>query len=184
MAPDPWPLPEALRVAREVLTGERSVIEGSIELARYAHRMVPDWRTDPDFVIFGAVSSETDHLPFGQVRSRWSPAALAKADAQIEAISERYRTKVRDACANVVARFGVPAGIVKRFVRKFPEGGRHLYSIRRRSDGLFQAYDENLYSGTSQRYEVEDQAISGLFGDIATAEAELLRLRPDIEPEP
>ena len=78
MASDPWPFPDALRVAREVLTDERGVIEGSIELAGYAHRMVADWRTDPDFVIFGAISSETDHLPFRQVAHSMVPGSLGQ----------------------------------------------------------------------------------------------------------
>jgi hypothetical protein len=109
MAPDnpmPWPFPEALNVAREVLAGERSVIEGSVLLAGYAHNIVPDWRIDPDFVIFGALASETDHLPFGQVRDQWSSAGLAKADVEIAAISENYRENVLRACANLIARFG------------------------------------------------------------------------------
>jgi len=104
--PPPWPFLDALAVARQILAGERGLIEGSIDLARYAHSMVPDWRIDPDFVIFGALASETDHLPFGEVRNRWSPAALVKADAEIEKITEAYRTKVQTACANLLARFG------------------------------------------------------------------------------
>lgn len=104
--PPPWPFLDALTVAREVLAGERTVIEGSIFLARYAHGMVPDWASDPDFRIFGALASETDDLPFGEVRSRWSAAALAKADAKIERITEAYRTQVLGACANLIVRFG------------------------------------------------------------------------------
>lgn len=104
--PPPWPFLDALVVAREVLAGERSVIEGSIVLARYAHDMVPDWALDPDFRIFGALASETDDLPFGEVRSRWSSASLAKADAKIERITEEYRTEVLRACANLIVRFG------------------------------------------------------------------------------
>lgn len=104
--PLPWPLPDALIVAREVLAGERGVFEGSVALARYARDIVPDWRSDPDFVIFGALASETDHLPFGEVRARWSSIGLAKADLEIAAITEAYRTKVLNACANLIARFG------------------------------------------------------------------------------
>jgi hypothetical protein len=74
--------------------------------------------------------------------------------------------------------------IVKRFVQKFAQGGRSCCSIRRRSDGLFQACHNDLYSGIGQSYDVEYEAISGLFADTATAEAELLGLRPNLEPEP
>ena len=70
---------------------------------------------------------------------------------------------------------------VKRFVRTFVEGGRTHYSIRRRADGLFQAYHDDPYLGINQPYQFEDKAISGLFADVATAQAELLRLHPDLE---
>jgi hypothetical protein len=73
--------------------------------------------------------------------------------------------------------------IVKRFVLKFAEGGRSHYSIRRRPDGLFQAYHDDLYKGIGQSYDVEYEPISGLFADMATAETELLRLQPNLEPE-
>jgi hypothetical protein len=103
--PTVWPLRDALRTARAVLGGEMGVIEGSIALARYAHGVVPEWSADPDFVVFGALASGTDHLPFGEVRSLWSASALARADEEIEAITNSYRASVRRACENVIARF-------------------------------------------------------------------------------
>jgi hypothetical protein len=101
-----WPLRDALRTARAVLDGELDIVEGSIKLAAAAHSAIPDWRTDPDFVVFGVIASQIDHLPFGAIRDRWSDAALANADAEIEAITESNRDKVRQACQNVIARFG------------------------------------------------------------------------------
>lgn len=100
-----WPLRDALNMARSVLNNEIGIIEGCIALARFAHEVVPNWSSDPDFVVFGVIASDTDHLPFGQVRDRWSSAGLAKADAEIEAITERHRVEVRQACENVIARF-------------------------------------------------------------------------------
>jgi Protein of unknown function (DUF2489) len=104
--PRNWPLRDALRTADAVLANELGVIEGSIKLASYAHSVVADWRVDPDFVVFCVIASETAHLPFGAVRDRWSATALAKAEAEIEAITQSYRAKVRQACENVIARFG------------------------------------------------------------------------------
>lgn len=128
--PLPWPIPDALAVAREMLNGTVSVIDGSVALAQYAHRMVPDWRSDPDFLIFGAISSETDHLPLGQVRSRWSSSALAKADAKIAAISEAHRTRVLQACTSLIARFGTekPTGF-RRVTLYRPVGSKELELI-------------------------------------------------------
>jgi len=104
--PSMWPLRDALRTAHAVLDNELGIIEGSIKLAGYAHHVVADWRLDPDFVIFGLIASETDHLPCGAVRDRWSAAALANADAEIEVITQGNRAKARQACESVIARFG------------------------------------------------------------------------------
>lgn len=101
-----WPLRDALRAAHAILDNELGIIEGCIELAWYAHSVVADDRTDPDFVVFLVIASDTGHLPFGAVRDLWSAAALAKADAEIEAITQRNRDRVRLACENVINRFG------------------------------------------------------------------------------
>jgi hypothetical protein len=69
---------------------------------------------------------------------------------------------------------------VKRFVKKFA-GSRSHYSIRRRDDGLFQIYRDDLFLGISQPYEFDDQSISGLYADVDGAQAELFRLHPDLE---
>jgi hypothetical protein len=102
----PWPLRDALITALAVLDNKLGIIEGSRELAKYAHSVVADWRTDPDLVVFGALASETDHLPFSTVRDRWSAEGLAKADAEIDAITRRNHDKVRRECENLIARFG------------------------------------------------------------------------------
>jgi hypothetical protein len=91
-----WPLRDALRTAHAVLDGKMGVIEGCIALASYAHDVVPDWRVDADLVIFGAIASDTDHLPFGEVRSPWGQAALARADEEIEAICKTRNERVRE----------------------------------------------------------------------------------------
>jgi hypothetical protein len=70
---------------------------------------------------------------------------------------------------------------VKRFIRRHSEGGRSHYSIRRRDDGLFQVYHDDLYLGINRPYQFEDKAISGLFADLEGAQAELLSLHPDVE---
>jgi hypothetical protein len=72
---------------------------------------------------------------------------------------------------------------VKRFVRIFAEGGRSHYSVRRRSDGLFQVYHDDPYARIQQPYQFEDEPISGIFADLEGAEAELLRMRPDVQAE-
>lgn len=94
-----------LETARAILAGEIDVIEGSIRLARLAHDVVPNSVLDPDFVVFGALSSETDHLPTGSARQYWSPAALAAADVDIARITESAKPDVLRACQSIIERF-------------------------------------------------------------------------------
>jgi hypothetical protein len=95
----------AVETAKKVLSGEIGIVEGSIRLSQLAHAVVPSWAEDADFVVFGALSSETDHLPTGSARQYWSAAALAEADAQIARIENDAREDVLRACSNVVERF-------------------------------------------------------------------------------
>jgi hypothetical protein len=105
---------EAVRIARAIIAGRTGVLEGCIPLASIAHEVVPDWRVDRDFVIFGGVASEIDALPFGPVRERWSSAALAKADIEIARYTLVVQERVLGACRNIVERFDSqrPAGAV------------------------------------------------------------------------
>jgi hypothetical protein len=103
--PSAWARSEAVRRARAVLSGELGVLEGCIPLASIAHDVVADWRSDPDFVVFGAVASETDELPLGEARAQWSAAALARADVEIDRYTREVKDGVLAACLNVVKRF-------------------------------------------------------------------------------
>jgi hypothetical protein len=47
----PWPIAQALLVSRHLLDGGLGVFDGCIALDGYAHKVVPDWRVDPDFCI-------------------------------------------------------------------------------------------------------------------------------------
>jgi hypothetical protein len=73
---------------------------------------------------------------------------------------------------------------VKRFVMRFGASGGTHYSIRRRSDGLFQVYHDDPYVGIKQSYEFHDQQWGGLFDTAEAAAKELLRLLPGLEVTP
>jgi hypothetical protein len=66
------------------------------------------------------------------------------------------------------------AVVVKRLVGGL--NGQARYSIRRHPNGSFQAFHDNPYEGTNQGYENNDLPLTGLFADVETAEAELLRM--------
>jgi hypothetical protein len=70
---------------------------------------------------------------------------------------------------------------VKRLVFRSGTAGETHYSIRRRSDGLFQVYHDDPYRGINQPYEFHDEQWGGLFDSAEAAEKELLRLRPGLE---
>jgi hypothetical protein len=103
---------EAVRVARAILSGDIGVLDGCIPLAALAHKVVSDWRVDPDFVVFGGIASEADALPLGKVRAQWSSAALAKADVEIARYTQLVKEQVLSACRNVVERFEAPRAAV------------------------------------------------------------------------
>jgi len=100
-----WARSEAVRNARAILAGELGVLEGCIPLASLAHGVVPNWVVDPDFVVFGSLASEIDHLPFGSVRSQWSTDALARADVEIEKLTRAVQAEVLAACRNIIGRY-------------------------------------------------------------------------------
>jgi len=96
----------AVDTAHAILREEIGVIDGARRLSSLAHRLVDDWRVDPDFLVFGALDTETDHLPVGAQRALWDPAALVDKDAMVARIEAVARADVEMACRNVIARFG------------------------------------------------------------------------------
>jgi len=67
----------------------------------------------------------------------------------------------------------VSADVVKRFVGGY--SGQERYSIRKHSNGSFQAFHDNPYEGIGQGYE-GDLPLTGLYADATSTEAELVRL--------
>ena len=97
---------KAVAIAKGVLGGHIGIIDGCRQLSTLGHEVVPDWRVDDDFVVFGALDSETDHLPIGEPRRLWDPVALAQKDVEIKRFETRVREDVFAACRSVINRFG------------------------------------------------------------------------------
>ena len=97
---------EAARVARGILEGKQGICEGCRALKGLAYDVVPDWVADPDFVVVGALDSDSDRFPLGQVRDRWDPTALAALDLERQEMERRAEPDVLVACRSIVARFG------------------------------------------------------------------------------
>jgi len=95
---------EVADTARLLRDGRINVVEGAWRLSALQHD-VSRKDFDDDFLLFIAIASETDHLPVGEVRTRYSPDALRKADKEIEEVEKLYRAQVEAACEKLIARF-------------------------------------------------------------------------------
>ena len=70
-------------VARGMLNGDVPFLEGAIELVALRHEAAVE-ASDPDFLPFVAIASETDNLPIGAMRKNWSQEALIKHQPEID----------------------------------------------------------------------------------------------------
>jgi hypothetical protein len=94
--------------AKDLLEGRLSVIE----TAR-AMNVLALWtraENEPEFQLFRAITSETDHLPVGDVRQYWAPEALEREDIDIRAAENRWRHQALIASAQLIQRYQWAAG--------------------------------------------------------------------------
>ena len=98
---------QILASARAMLDGRLSFIEGA--------RRIAGWRLDvglaegdADLMTFVAIESETDTLPFGEVRQLWQPAALSRLQPEIDR-AEKWAAEIgRQPCQNLIRRLDSP----------------------------------------------------------------------------
>jgi hypothetical protein len=90
--------------AQAMLAGRLSCIEGArkIVAAKWLARL--DER-DPDLLPFEGIDSETDALPFGEMRVHWQAAALEALQPEIDRMEAWARRLSEPSCRNLVARF-------------------------------------------------------------------------------
>jgi hypothetical protein len=92
-----------LQAAQEMLAERLSYIEG-------ARRIFTAWRAskfdewDPDFLPFVGIVSETDGLPFGEIRTLWNAAALESLQPEIDRSEAWARNFGEPFCRNLVKR--------------------------------------------------------------------------------
>jgi hypothetical protein len=97
---------EAIDVATRVVNGKVGILAASRVLSRLGHDLVPDTRIDPDFVVFIALDSQTDHLPLEDQRHNWAPAAFAQKQLEVARWEEHSREQVVEACRSIIDRLG------------------------------------------------------------------------------
>jgi hypothetical protein len=91
-------------IARNILVGDISPIEGARAIVRSAHMDDLEW--DEDVIPFVAIDSETDALPFGEVRALWKPESLEKLQPAIDSAEAWAREIAIPHCLKLVERFG------------------------------------------------------------------------------
>ena len=90
--------------ARGLADGTVPFVEGVRQLAALRFE-VSRLDHDPDFTLFVAIASESDHLPPHELRSQCAPAWLEQADYEARELEVLHRQQVRAACARLVDRF-------------------------------------------------------------------------------
>ena len=95
---------KVVETAKGIISGEIGVIEGSRKLSSLRFD-VTDVDHDPDFIPFVAIDSESDHIPLGSVRDRWSETGIAKMDLERKETEDHYRKWAIEASEKLLERY-------------------------------------------------------------------------------
>jgi hypothetical protein len=90
--------------AQDMLAGRLSYIEGARKICPARFLWGLDER-DPDLLPFVGINSETDALPFGDMRAHWQAAALKALQPEIDRMEAWARQFGEPRCRNLVERF-------------------------------------------------------------------------------
>lgn len=95
---------EAGELARAMLDGKVDYLEGAIRLDALRSEM-DIAADDEDFLSFLEIASETDHLPIGRVRERWSKEALKRLEPEIKSTAAWARKISLSNCESIERRY-------------------------------------------------------------------------------
>lgn len=95
---------EVVRTANAIAAREISFIEGIRNLRSLAHS-ASHIDHDPDFMLFAAIDSQSDHIPSAAARSMCSDSWLAECDQEAKRLEDFYETEVKAACNRLIERF-------------------------------------------------------------------------------
>jgi hypothetical protein len=90
--------------AQAMLAGTLSYIEGAREIVAHLRTAKLDER-DADFLPFVGIDSETEALPFGEMKSHWNAAALEALQPEIDRSEAWAKGFGEPFCRNLVKRF-------------------------------------------------------------------------------
>jgi hypothetical protein len=94
--------PEIVTTLKLILSGGIDPIEGCRLLVLHAE--VLEKVAAPEFLVIAGVESETDDLPLGEERARWSKEALGAKDREKEAYLREVHAELRIACEAILQK--------------------------------------------------------------------------------
>src|ERR1700722_16561095 len=102
--------PKWIRHCCQIHARAKDLREGKITLAEASVALGPlaSWtraESEQDFDVFRRLRDELIELPIGRERSHWAAEALAREDAKLHAIEEKWRGKATKAAGNLEAKY-------------------------------------------------------------------------------
>lgn len=104
-----------LELCKDLLEGRKGVIETSREMMRWRFSIGPE--SDPDFLVFTGIDSETDHIPLGSVRKNWQVETLQRKDLEIQEAEEFFRSRAEEAAASLIRKYKIEPNTPPDLVR-------------------------------------------------------------------
>lgn len=95
---------EVVATASRLIAGRISFVEGVRTLVGL-RALVSPLDHDPDFMLFVAIDSESDHLPGREQRQHCAAEWLDRCDSEAVALESRWLGSVRPACEVLIRRF-------------------------------------------------------------------------------
>jgi len=98
---------KVVAVARSIVTYQIGLPAGCLRMQRTLSWLSPYETVLPD--IFNEYLKEVRQLPIASERLSWDRKALQKTDKLLEAVNQRFRDRIFDACWALIERFSGPA---------------------------------------------------------------------------
>ncbi len=97
-----------VQVARSLAQRHVPFLEGVRQLSRLRFKAGGQGH-DPDFLLFLAIDSQSDHIPSLDARPMCSEVWLEKCDTEAQELERNYEAEVNVACAKLIVRFSAEA---------------------------------------------------------------------------
>ena len=94
---------KVVATAKCILSGELSIVAGARQFSGLRFDVGAQY--DSDFIFFVGVDSETDHLPVGEVRSRWNSNVLKAKDAELQLYEASVRERAFEVCRSLIKKY-------------------------------------------------------------------------------